>query len=170
VAIVPAGRAGAEVRFNVDAEDEDCWYQIDALGDLYNADSDTVQEVFRDIQTKQIWDMSRGNSTPETQADAEDEVVPRQIAFPTGEVFTIADDDLADAVLALLADKECGCDEPMMMKPIGDELIRWKLWKNLGYGLCGAARRGFEPQKATASSQARCAVGKAAALEPKLRT
>lgn len=137
-AIVPAGRAGYDVRFNVDAaEDEDCWYQIDALGDLYNADSDTVQEVFRDIRNQQIWDFGRkqswdigeqGNSTPETQADAEDEAVPRQIAFPTGEVFTIADDKLADAVLALLAEaNECGCDDD---EPDGDDM---ELWKQMGY-------------------------------------
>lgn len=169
-AIVPAGRAGAEVRFNVDAaEDEDCWYQVDALGDLYNADSDTVQEVFRDIAGKQIWDFGKqGNSTPETQADAEDTAVPRQIAFPTGEVFPIADDALADAVLALLADKECGCDEPDDDEPDGDEIVTMELWKTLGYDSADAAVEGLN-QKATAfQAKLDAAEGKAAALEPQV--
>ncbi|GEM_PF-2286591 len=110
VAIVPRGRAGADVRFHVDSESEPSWYQVEAPTDLYNADSDTVREVFKDIQTRQIWDLGGKRADAEAPQEQSTKLKTKDrsmmISFPSGRVFNVDDEDLAAEILALLGDDD----------------------------------------------------------------
>jgi len=107
VAIVPRGRAGSDVRFHVDgAEEFEYWYQIDAPTDLYNADSDTVREVFKDIQQRHIYDFKPRSDVQEQSTKPKAKDRSMMISFPSGRVFNVDDEDLAAEILALLADDD----------------------------------------------------------------
>ena len=135
VAIVPAGRAGTEVRFHVDGDEESCWYQADAI-DGYSVESEALQEVFKDIQPIQIWDLanrssslSEGELTEEhlpksiaqthepKKSDAKEPKKMRQITIG-GEIFTVEDDNLANAILKLIAAQEEDEEEDELPAPI----------------------------------------------------
>ncbi|MBW4692209.1 MAG: DUF2213 domain-containing protein [Lyngbya sp. HA4199-MV5] len=180
VAIVPRGRAGSDVRFHVDGADEfEYWYQTDAPTDLYNADSETVREVFKDIQQRQLYDLGKRSSAQEqsVNTNADD-----MIAFPSGRVFNLEDEKLAGEVLDLIGqigwlkddnthlhdelsrlveavrEKDCECDD----NPDEDAM---ELWKTLGYDSADAAVEGLNQKTTGLQAKLDAADGTATGLQ-----
>jgi hypothetical protein len=87
VAAVNRGRAGSEVRFGLDAADPiDVWVQ--------NGDEGTTEQINQPVKTLQ----TDAKPSPRTH-------MPRQITIG-GEIFSIDDDNLANAILELLEDDD----------------------------------------------------------------